>query len=247
MRWKAPAKSLRLTAAKPPVDSDSERSVRIESFCSSATVRPENPARAGQVHHRRLQQVRFRRVERPGIDRVERDVRPHQRPGRPAHPAHDVAGVPLHLAQHVGLVVVESLAEQQQRLAASRDPLQVAGQRLERAGQRQRSIGALAVAGILAGVHRDRAAHARRRLLLAIQFDDRRHHLHAGELVDRGEQPRLVGGEILRRRRQRAGREHAGVIVRADVVLDELPGEGLDRPGASRADVMAVEHEHEHA
>ena len=151
------------------------------------------------------------------------------------------------LPEHVGLVVVESLAEQQQRLAASRDPLEVAGQRLERAGQRQRPIGAFAVAGILAVVHRDRAAHARGRLLLAVHFDDRRHHLHAGELVDRGEQPRLVGGEILRRRRQRAGREHAGVVVRADVVLDELPREGLDRPGASRADVMAVEHEDEHA
>ena len=151
------------------------------------------------------------------------------------------------LAQHVGLVVVHSFTEQQQRLAPSGDPLQVAGQRLERAGQRQRAIGALAVAGIAAVVHRDCAAHARGRLFLAIQFDRRRLHLHAGELVDRGKQPCLVGGEILCGRRQRAGREHAGIVVRSDVVFDELAGEALDRPGASRADVIAVEHQDEHA
>ena len=109
------------------------------------------------------------------------------------------------------------------------------------------AIAALAVAGIAAVVHGDRAAHARGRLLFAIQLDDRRHHFHTRELVDGGKQSRLVGGEILRRRRQRAGREHPGVIVRADVVLDELPGKGLDGPGASRADVMAVEDENEHA
>ena len=84
MRSKAPAKSLRLTAANPPVESDSDAGVRIESFCSSATVRPEKealPVLSQSGVSSRSASAEFSAL----IDRVQGDVGPHQRADRPAH------------------------------------------------------------------------------------------------------------------------------------------------------------------
>ena len=80
--------------------------------------------------------------------------------------------------------------------------------------------------------------------ILVRLFDDGRSQLPSHELVDRGEQHRALGRELLSAVGSPARIRDGGHVVRAEMPLDELPG-GIDddlRP--QRGDVEIVEHDH---
>ena len=78
-------------------------------------------------------------------------------------------------------------------------------------------------------------------------LDRRRAHLVPRELLDGGDQPRFVGGEVLRGGRRAAGRYDSDHVRRADISLDEFGGALADRKRVARRDVQRVEYEHEHS
>ncbi|HEY7055087.1 MAG TPA: hypothetical protein VH458_01115 [Vicinamibacterales bacterium] len=118
---------------------------------------------------------------------------------------------------------------------------------VEHVGQRLRASGALLIARVLPVVecHGNRIALPRGFLLR--DFDRRRADLAAGELLDRREQARLVGREVLSGGGEAARRQHRRQIRRPDMCLDELDRVLAHRLRALRRDVQGVEHEDEHA
>lgn len=118
---------------------------------------------------------------------------------------------------------------------------------VEHVGQRLRASGALLVARVLPVVECDGDRIALPRGFLLCDFDRRRADLAASELLDRREQARLVGREILGGGCEAARREHRRPTRRPDVCVDELGRARADRLRARRRDMQGVEHEDEHA
>lgn len=116
--------------------------------------------------------------------------------------------------------------------------------RASRTSASARAAGALRIARILAVVDGDAAAIEGG--LFFGELDRRRAHLVPGELLDGGDQPRFVGGEVLRGGRRAARRHDSDHVRRSDISLDEFGGALADRKRVARRDVQRVEDEHEH-
>jgi hypothetical protein len=164
---------------------------------------------------------------------LQRTDSPRQRP-------HDVGSLSLHAAHHVGQIVVDSLAEEQQRLAAALAPVQMARESLEDGRKGLSTVRPFAIARVAAVVQDDGTPPD---FLGAL--DRCRSQLVAGELIDGRQEPCLVAGEVLGGRRQSAGRDHCRQVPRPHILLDEPARLLAHDARAPRVDMDSVQHEDE--
>ena len=112
-------------------------------------------------------------------------------------------------------------------------------------GQRLGADGALVVARIFAVVKPHAAAQLG--LLFFFDFHRRRPKRAAREPIDRGQQPRLVTREVLRRGGESAWRDHGGEVSRPQVLLDEAARERSHDRRPRRRHVQCIQHDHVNA
>ena len=139
-------------------------------------------------------------------------------------------------------VVVDALADPDERLAPAADPGEIVRQARERAQRAARSEPAFGLARVLRR-RIDRAAAALDPVIVVDRGHRRRRDLLPHEPVDRREEPGTAIRELLAAIAAAARRDHGDHVVGADESLDELTRRRPDPSRAPEVGLQVVEHQ----